>query len=147
MSTKTPKPPQSIGRQLNFTSGRVNALCQQLLEPYGLSLPQWALLSCLWREGELTVGTLSELIGTGLPATSRLIDRMVDNGLLCRRQDSVDGRITKVGVTDKAQDLQHLADFHKTINKTLFKGFSADERKQAFDLLQRMERNARDALE
>lgn len=93
------------------------------------------------------MGALSELIGTGLPATSRLIDRMVDNGLLCRRQDPLDGRITNVDVTDKAQDLHHLANFHKSINNTLFKGFSADERKQAFDLLKRMEMNARDALE
>ena len=147
MATKSPKIPQSIGRQLNFTTGRMNMLCQQVLEPYGLSLPQWVVLSCLWREGELTVGTLSELVGTGFPATSRIIDRMADRGLISRRQDDSDGRITVVTVTKKGRKLDHLARFHETINTALFRDFSPKEREQSFDLLRRMELNAQSALE
>ena len=146
MATKKSKPPQSIGRQLNFTTGRLNALCQQVLEPHGLSLPQWVILSCLWRDGELTVGALSELIGTGLPATSRIVDRMAERGLVQRRHDATDKRVTIVGVTPLGQELDHLAGFYETINSAMFKGFSTQEKKQAFDLLQRMEMNARDAL-
>jgi len=147
MANKNPATPRSIGRQLNFTAGRMNALCQHVLEPYGLSLPQWVVLSCLWRNGELTVGALSALIGTGFPATSRIIDRMVDRGLISRRQDDSDGRITIVGVTDKAHELDHLASFHETINKTLFTDFSPEERELSFELLRRMELNAKKALE
>ncbi|MGC1439813.1 MAG: MarR family transcriptional regulator [Burkholderiaceae bacterium] len=156
MATKTPvsprasrsvRPPKSIGRQLNFTTGRMNALCQQVLEPHGLSLPQWVILSCLWRDGELTVGALAEMVGTGLPATSRIIDRMADRGLIIRRRDDTDGRITLVAATDKARELEHLANFYETINTNLFAGFSAREREQTFDLLRRMELNARKAIE
>jgi len=147
MTTKKPTIPRSIGRQLNFTTGRMNALCQQVLEPHSLTLPQWVILSCLWRDGELTVGALSELIGTGVPATSRLIDRMADRGLINRRRDDGDGRIAIVSVTDKGRALDHLASFYKTINARLFADFSADERELAFDLLRRMEVNAKKALE
>ena len=147
MATKIPTTPPSIGRQLNFTTGRMNALCKHVLEPYGLSLPQWVVLSCLWRDGELTVGSLSELVGTGFPAMSRLIERMADRGLVSRRRDEVDGRSTIVSVTEKARALEHLANFHETINTALFIGFSKEEREQSFALLRRMESNAARALE
>lgn len=147
MAAKTSASHRSIGRQLNFTTGRMNALCQHVLEPFGLSLPQWVILSCLWRDGELTVGALSELVGTGFPATSRIIDRMADRGLISRRRDDADGRITMVSATEKARELSHLASFHETINAALFAGFSAEEREQSFDLLRRMEVNANKALE
>lgn len=147
MATNDPTPLGSIGRQLNFATGRMNALCSQILDPHGLSLPQWVILSCLWRDGDLTVGALSKLIGSGFPATSRIIDRMVSRGLIARRQDETDGRIAIVSATDKARELKHLANFYETINKVLFAGFSAKERKQSFDLLHRMETNAKRALE
>lgn len=124
----------------------MNELCQQLLEPHGLSLPQWAILSCLWRNGELAVGALSELVGTGLPATSRIVDRMEDRDLIHRRRDDVDSRVTLVSVTTKAHELKHLATFYETVNDALFAGFSAEERELSFDLLRRMESNAREAI-
>lgn len=147
MATTKPTIPRSIGRQLNFTTGRMNALCQQVLEPHGLTLAQWVILSCLWRDGDLTVGALSEMVGTGLPATSRLIDRMVDRGLIKRRRDDGDGRVAIVSVTEKGLALDHLADFYKKINAALFADFSAQERELIFDLLSRMELNAKKALE
>lgn len=137
---------QSIGRYLNFTAGRMNALCQQMLEPYDLSLPQWVILSLLWREGRLTVGRLSELVGTGLPATSRIIDRMIERDLVKRQKDDKDGRVIVVTLTKKGQDLDHLSNFHESINSILFDGFTELECQQAFELLVRMQLNAKNAL-
>jgi DNA-binding MarR family transcriptional regulator len=124
----------------------MNALCQQRLEPYGLSLPQWAILSCLWRDGDLTVGALAGLLGNGLPATSRIIDRMIERGLVERHRDTTDGRVARVKATEKAQDLAHLASFYEEINAVLLTGFSSQERDMIFDLLIRLEQNAADAL-
>jgi len=146
MTTKNPGTPKSLGRSLNFAAGRMTALCQQRLEPYGLSLPQWVILSCLWREGELTVGALSGLIGSGLPATSRLTDRMAERGLVDRRRDETDGRITLVRVSKKGQALDHLATFYEDINTLLLEGFTEQERAAAFTLLHRLEQNAAKAL-
>lgn len=146
MAIKKPILPPSLGRHLNFAAGRTTALCQQRLEPHGLSLPQWAILSCLWREGELPVGALSSLIGTGLPATSRIIDRMVERDLLERRRDADDGRIMLVKTTQKGQDLDHLATLYEEINSILLEGFDEKERKTVFDLLIRLEQNASKAL-
>jgi DNA-binding MarR family transcriptional regulator len=146
MATENPTPPHALGRQLNFATGRANALCEKWLEPHGLTLPQWVILSCLWREGELTVGQLSELIGTRLPATSRIIDRMVARGLLARKKDKRDGRVMVVKPTAKGNELNHLADFYERVNAALLEGFSAHDQEQAFALLARIEANARAAL-
>lgn len=140
------KSPSSIGRQLNFTTGRMNALCQQMLDPYDLSLAQWVILSCLWRETELSIGAISEIVGTGLPATSRIIDRMADRGLLTRQRHKTDGRVMVATLTRKGRGLNHLADFHERINAVLFSGFSESEARLAFDLLWRMQMNAQDAV-
>ena len=147
MATKNLTTAKSLGRQLNFTTGRMNALCQKVLDPYGISLPQWVILSCLWREGKLTVGALSERIGTRLPATSRIVDRMDERGLIVRRPDKSDGRVTMVDVTGKGRELDHLANFHETINTSLLAGFSEQESELIFDLLCRVEQNATEALE
>ena len=101
----------------------------------------------MWRDGDQSVGDLSKLIGTGLPATSRIIDRMVDRGLIIRRRDETDRRIAIVSATAKARGLDHLANFYETINKILFAGFSEEECELSFDLLLRMEANAKKALE
>ena len=124
----------------------MNALCQQILEPFELSLPQWVILSCLWREGELTISALSDLIGTGFPATSRIVDRMAERGLVTRRRHDTDRRKTVVTATEKGRELDHLSNFHERINTLLFRDFSASERNAAFSLLLRMQENAEAAL-
>lgn len=146
MANKNPNPP-SLGRQLNFTTGQMNALCQTWLAPHGLSLPQWVVLSCLWREGEISIGLLAERVGTGLPATSRIVDRMEDRGLLVKRKDPEDRRSVLIAVTAAGQALDHLARFYDHINEALLAGFTPTERSLAFDLLARMEHNARAAQE
>ena len=120
----------------------MNALCQSLLDPYDISLPQWVILSCLWREGALTVGALAEIAGTGLPAMSRIVDRMAQRGLVERQRDDADRRLTVVTLTRKGQELDHLSDFHERINTLILRGFSQDERDLAFALLARMQTNA-----
>lgn len=146
MASKISPPPRSIGRALNFTTGRVNALCQQLLDPYELSLPQWVILSCLWRDGEITVSDLADLVGNGLPATSRIVDRMADRGLVARRKHKTDGRAVMVTLANNGEKLRHLSDFHERINAALFEGFSPKESDLAFSLLLRMQKNAETTL-
>ncbi|MEL6595866.1 MAG: winged helix DNA-binding protein [Pseudomonadota bacterium] len=95
----------------------------------------------------MPVGTLADLVGTGLPAALRLMDRMVERGLVTRQKTKEDGRVMIVQVTDKGAALDHLSGFHLQINEALFAGFSDEERAQAFDLLHRMQADAEGALE
>lgn len=146
MARKISAPPQSIGRALNFATGRMNSLCQQLLDSEDLSLPQWVVLSCLWRDEEMTISELAGLVGNGLPAMSRIIDRMVVKDLVVRQKDEDDDRVSIVALTKKGNDLRHLSNFHERINEILFEGFSSEERFLAFSLLSKMQINAEKSL-
>lgn len=72
---------------------------------------------------------------------------MVERGLVLRKRDPEDARITMVDVTDAGRELDHLAGFYSEINDTLMQGFSASDRAKAFELLERMEKNAIAAIE
>ena len=53
--------PLSLGRQLNFAAGARMTMCNTMLEQFGLTLPQWVVLSALWRQDHLTIGEIAGL--------------------------------------------------------------------------------------
>ena len=142
MANKKLPAPRSLGRMLNFATGECNALCQAMLSPHGLSLPQWVLMSALWREDGLTIGDLAAYTGNNAPATSRIVDRMIEKGLLNRTADRQDRRSVRITLTSDGRKLDHLATFFLDVNAILTDGFSQDEQAAIFDLLRRVERNA-----
>lgn len=142
MAIKKLAPPRSMGRQLNYATGACNTVCQAILERYDLSLPQWVILSAVWRESGLTIGDLAAYSGNNAPATSRIVDRMIDKGLLLRKPDAHDRRTVRIEATSAAMDLNHLSTFYEDINAVLLDGFSKSETDMLFSLLERAEQNA-----
>ena len=138
-----PTYPESIGRLLNFSANSCNSLANSLLSEHDLSLPQWVILSALWREDGMLVSELARYTGSNLPATSRIVDRMENNGLIRREMDQNDRRAVRVFVSEKAAGLSDLQNFYEEINSRLMKGFSAKEQALLFDLLQRVIDNAK----
>lgn len=147
MEQKPITAPRSLGRQLNFAAGASSAVCNHMLEPHGLSLAQWAVLSSLWRNGPLSLKDIAGLTGNSPPATSKIVDRMVTGGLLERQQDAEDRRAVTITLSTRGEELRPLSTFFETINQVLLEGFSEVEEQTLFDLLARAERNARTWLE
>ncbi|MCP4384023.1 MAG: MarR family transcriptional regulator [Hyphomicrobiales bacterium] len=143
MAIKKMTLPRSLGRQLNFTTGACNAVCQAVLEPYDLSLPQWVILSALWQQSGMTIGDLAVYTGNNAPATSRIVDRMIEKGFLLRKPDKADRRIVRIYTAEAGEALRHLATFFEDINAVLLAGLSEEEADLLFELLARAERNAR----
>jgi len=138
-------PPLSLGRLLNFTAGASNRLCQALLSPHGLQLGHWVILSALWRrDGQLT-SELARYTGNALPATSRIIDRMIKDDLVIRTADPDDRRIARIRLTAKGRSLEPLAGFWAEVNERLLAGFDETEQQTLFALLERVLENARTA--
>jgi DNA-binding MarR family transcriptional regulator len=146
METKRPTVPRSIGRQLNFAAGAASAVATRLLEPHGLSLAQWAVLTLIWRNGDLSVTELARLTGNAAPATSRIVDRMVSGGLLQRETDPRDRRAVIVSLSARAEALRHLQDIYQQVNAVALAGFSDAEAATLFALLDRVETSGRDWL-
>ncbi|WP_272005161.1 MarR family winged helix-turn-helix transcriptional regulator [Roseovarius sp. ZX-A-9] len=141
------RPENSLGRKLTFASGACLAMCQKLLEPHALTLAQWVLLSALWQRDGLLVSQLAAYSGNAAPATSRIVDRMEEKGLLRRAREAEDRRVVRVFLTDEGRALSRLDRFHETVNDALLDGFTAAEAAMLHTLLERVEFNARRRLE
>ena len=87
-----------------------------------------------------------DLVGnrvTALDLGNRILDRIEEKGLLVRRADPNDRRAVRVLLTDKGKALGHLGTFHQDVNARLLDGISEDEAALLFNLLERVEHNAR----
>lgn len=135
--------PRSLGRQLIFATSAAKAVCNQLLEPHGLTLAQWAILSSIWRNGEMSVKDLAEMTGNAPPAASRIVDRMVLAGLLVRMPDVRDRRAVVVGTTAKGEGMRATQTIYETVNRILLSDLSSEEQDCLFDLLRRVEMSGR----
>lgn len=59
---------------------------------HDLTMAQFRALLVLAHEAPLAIGELGEKLGVGLPAASRMVDRMVQDGLVERSDDPTDRR-------------------------------------------------------
>ena len=136
-------PRDSLGRLLNLATAAANTRANDMLAVHGLTLGHWVLLSALWRSDGLLVSELAEYSGNNVPAASRMVDRMVEAGLVERRGDDNDRRAVRVFLTGHAKTMSSLCGFYHSVNEVLMAGFSPQERKQLLDLLARVAANAR----
>ena len=72
---------------------------------FDYSLPQLATLLLLDEEGELTIKQVTEILGRSVSATSRLLDQLVERGMVSRREDEHDRRSKRITITEKGRKL------------------------------------------
>jgi DNA-binding MarR family transcriptional regulator len=73
-----------------------------------LTMAQLKLLFALDYAGTVKMGHLTEMLGVGLPAVSQIMDRVVQQGLAERREDTDDRRRTLVGLSVSGVQLIHM---------------------------------------
>ena len=71
----------------------------------GISMPQMGALMRIHRRGPLPMSDISKHLGTTLAATSQLIDRLVQQGLMTRTEDPDDRRVRNVALTERGRKL------------------------------------------
>lgn len=64
----------------------------------GLSMPQMVTLHMLRNCGSYTISALADKLSLSLAATSHLVDRMVQQQLVARREDALDRRQKQVAI-------------------------------------------------
>lgn len=84
---------------LYAASRAMTGLYRPLLDPLGLTYPQYLVLLSLPEEGSCTVGELAERLDLDHGTTSPLLRRMETAGLLVRRRAAHDERVVEVGLT------------------------------------------------
>src|SRR5258708_36935885 len=73
------------------------------LGDFDFSLPQLAILLLLDEESELTITQVAELVGRSASVASRMLDQLVERGMVRRREDERDRRGGGGGVPRRAR--------------------------------------------
>ncbi|MEV5966097.1 MarR family transcriptional regulator [Kribbella sp. NPDC051952] len=105
--------PLSLEQQVCFAlavaSRTVIALYRPVLEPMGLTHPQYLVMLALWEFEPVSVKDLSGMLQLEPATLSPLLKRLEAAGLLRRDRSATDERSLAVALTDKGRDLRKQA--------------------------------------
>jgi DNA-binding MarR family transcriptional regulator len=88
------------------TSIAINRLYKPLLDPLGLTYPQYLVLGALWEENERSIGAIAERLALEPSTITPLVKRLGQAGFVARRRNSADERQVHVHLTKKGQDVR-----------------------------------------
>jgi MarR family transcriptional regulator, organic hydroperoxide resistance regulator len=91
---------------LYAASGLVTRAYRPLLEPLGLTYPQYLVMLVLWERGSATVGELGEALELDSGTLTPLLKRMEAAGFVTRRRDPADERRVIVDLTEAGRALK-----------------------------------------
>lgn len=77
-----------------------------LLDPIGLTYPQYLVMMALWEKETSTVKALGEMLGLDSGTLSPLLKRLEHAGLITRKRGTLDERQVLVALTPKGADLK-----------------------------------------
>lgn len=77
-----------------------------LLEPLGLTYPQYLVMMALWAEDGQKVKTLGDRLGLDSGTLSPLLKRLEQSGLVKRKRDAEDERQVKITLTPQGVELK-----------------------------------------
>jgi DNA-binding MarR family transcriptional regulator len=113
MPAKKPNNPLPLDDQLCYAIYSAGMAIQRvykpLLDELGLTYPQYLVLNILWREDNLTVGSIAERLALESSTLTPLLKRMEAAGLLRRTRNPANERQVVVGLTDKGRELRSRA--------------------------------------
>jgi MarR family transcriptional regulator, organic hydroperoxide resistance regulator len=112
-SSSSSEDPLSLERQVCFAlvvaSRSVLSIYRPLLEPMGLTHPQYLVMLALWGEALLPVGKIGALLQLDSPTLSPLLKRLESGGLITRTRSGDDERQVLIGLTEAGQNLRQQA--------------------------------------
>ncbi|MDO8382518.1 MAG: MarR family transcriptional regulator [Microbacterium sp.] len=87
----------------------VVSIYRPILEPLGLTHPQYLVMLALWEDGPWSLGALADELALEPASLSPLVKRLEAEGLVTRRRSSSDERILLIDVTHEGRTLRQLA--------------------------------------
>lgn len=85
--------------------GHINLSSSRLLDPYGLTLGQFAVLEALYSKGPLSVGQVQRKILTSSGTIPVILTNLENEALIIRTRDQEDKRRVTLDLTDKGRTL------------------------------------------
>lgn len=75
------------------------------LKPFNINIPRWRVIAVLRFSEKCSLGELSERTALTQSGTSQVINQLVQEKLVRRKNQALDGRILHLSLTKKGQDL------------------------------------------
>ena len=102
--------PLALERQVCFAlvvaSRSVLSVYRPLLDPMGLTHPQYLVMLALWGESPLSVREIGALLQLDSPTLSPLLKRLEGSGLVTRTRSRADERQVDIALTQKGHELR-----------------------------------------
>lgn len=103
----------ALDRQLCFAiysaAHAFNRTYKPLLEPHGLTYPQYLVLLALWQDDAKTVKALGEALRLDSGTLSPLLKRLEASGYIARTRDRADERQVLITLTGKGKEMKAAA--------------------------------------
>jgi MarR family transcriptional regulator, organic hydroperoxide resistance regulator len=110
---EVPGDPLELERQVCFAlsvaARSVLSIYRPVLEPMGLTHPQYLVMLALWGQSPLAVKELIEMLQLDGPTLSPMLKRLEAAGLVTRTRDPRDERQLRVDLTEKGRALRQEA--------------------------------------
>lgn len=84
-------------------------LYKPLLEPLGLTYPQYLVMAVLWEKDDRTVGEIGEKLLLESSTLTPLLKRLETAGMVRRTRDQDDERVVRIQLTPKGTELKQKA--------------------------------------
>lgn len=127
-----------VGRVLRLAS-LIRRLSDDLLGEYGLTRPEFDVLSAVLRNDGLTPGQLTREVLSSGAAVSKRLDRLERLGYVVRETDTRDRRVVRVRATDTAVELlDELVPRQLDVERRATEGLTERQQRQLADLLSTM---------
>jgi MarR family transcriptional regulator, organic hydroperoxide resistance regulator len=98
-------PPDMLCFALHSTAHAVHAAYAPLLQPLGLTYPQYLVLAALNAQGDRTVGQLGSELRLDTNTLTPLLKRMEQSGWLARSRNPQDERQVRLSLTEAGRTL------------------------------------------
>lgn len=133
---------REIGLRLNVLARRLRNRFDRQVSDLNVTRSQWTMIVVVARNPGATQRVIAEALEMSEASAGRLIDRLCADGLLERQERYDDRRARAVYLTKAAEPLlAKLAEIALAGEKTLFRGFSADELETLSSYLDRIYKN------
>ena len=99
-----------LDRQVCFSlyraSHALNSVYREILDPYGITYPQYLVMLALWDGDGIPVKELSERVCLDSGTLSPLLRRLTQRGLVRRERDARDERRVDISLTEQGEKLR-----------------------------------------
>jgi DNA-binding MarR family transcriptional regulator len=106
--------PLALERQVCFAlvvaSRSVLSVYRPLLDPLGLTHPQYLVMLALWGESPLSVRQIGALLELDSPTLSPMLKRLASAGLITRTRSGRDERQVDIALTERGRNLRQEAE-------------------------------------